>query len=165
MQPHRTTRAGVILVGPADASALVNQHYAGFWRRTLAVLLDTLIIFVLGIIEGAILPANDGFSYAGRYISFSFSNNLVCGGLSSLPYTILFWALYGATPGKMILGLRIVQARTLGRVGLLGSVLRYLAYSVSGIVLMLGFIWAAFDRRKQGWHDKIAGTVVIRIRG
>jgi uncharacterized RDD family membrane protein YckC len=164
VRPYCTSRVQMTLVEPATASTPVTERYAGFWRRTLAVFLDTLVILAIGIIEGLILPAHEDFSYVGAYISFKTTSNFVWGELSGVPYTLIFWALYGATPGKMVLGLRIVNARTLGRVGLLRSILRYLAYFVSGVVFMLGFIWAAFDRRKQGWHDKIAGTIVIQTR-
>jgi uncharacterized RDD family membrane protein YckC len=73
-----------------------------------------------------------------------------------------FWRYCGATPGKLAVGLKIVDART----GLAPStgrlVLRLVCYLVSALPLYLGFVWVALDRRKQGWHDKIAGTVVIQ---
>jgi uncharacterized RDD family membrane protein YckC len=72
-----------------------------------------------------------------------------------------FWRYCGATPGKIAVGLKIVDAAT-GAPPTLGRlVLRFFAYFVSALPLYLGFLWAAFDRRKQGWHDKIARTVVI----
>jgi uncharacterized RDD family membrane protein YckC len=69
-----------------------------------------------------------------------------------------------ATPGKMMLGLRIVDARSGAAMGRGQSVGRYLGYFVSIIPLFMGLVWVAFDPRKQGWHDKLAGTVVIRSR-
>jgi uncharacterized RDD family membrane protein YckC len=76
---------------------------------------------------------------------------------------ILFWVYKSATPGKMILGLKIVDART-GGIPSTGQLIgRYLGYYVSTIPLLLGLIWVGIDVRKQGWHDKLAGTVVIRI--
>ncbi|TAL09221.1 MAG: RDD family protein, partial [Chloroflexota bacterium] len=48
------------------------------------------------------------------------------------------------------------------RIGLGRSLLRYLGYLISWWILGIGFIWVAFDRKKQGWHDKIGGTVVVR---
>jgi uncharacterized RDD family membrane protein YckC len=78
--------------------------------------------------------------------------------------TILFYFTYfhgttGRTPGKMLLGLQVVSAD--GTMITFGTAfLRTVGYFISFIYL-LGFIWAAFDKRKQGWHDKIAGTVVI----
>jgi uncharacterized RDD family membrane protein YckC len=72
-----------------------------------------------------------------------------------------FWRYCGATPGKTAVGLKIVDAASGGRPPLGRLVLRFFAYFVSALPLYLGFLWAAFDRRKQGWHDKIARTVVI----
>ena len=72
-----------------------------------------------------------------------------------------FWRAFGATPGKIALGLKIVDARTGQAPGFGQLILRFVCYFVSAFPLYLGFLWAAFDRRKQGWHDKIARTIVI----
>ena len=74
---------------------------------------------------------------------------------------ILFWKYRGATPGKMAISARIVDATT-GEAPSTGKlVVRYVAYLVSMLPLFLGFVWIGIDRRKQAFHDKIAGTVVI----
>jgi uncharacterized RDD family membrane protein YckC len=75
---------------------------------------------------------------------------------------LIFWHYKSATPGKIILFLAIVDADTLQPPTMSQFVIRYLGYYVSAIVLFLGFFWIAFDKRKQGWHDKMANTVVIR---
>ena len=75
---------------------------------------------------------------------------------------ILFWIIKSATPGKMLFGAYIVDAKTLGKATPLQNVIRYFAYFVSTIPLFMGFFWIAFDKRKQGWHDKLAGTLVIK---
>ena len=75
--------------------------------------------------------------------------------------TVLCWYRYGATPGKIAFSAKIVDARSGGRPGLARLVIRYLAYIISAAPLFLGFAWIAIDRRKQAWHDKIAGTRVI----
>ena len=76
--------------------------------------------------------------------------------------SITFWIYKSATPGKMVFGLKIVDAETAGPCGTGQLIGRYLGYYPSFLVLGLGFIWVAFDKRKQGWHDKMAGTLVIR---
>ena len=76
--------------------------------------------------------------------------------------TVAFWVWKQATPGKMLLRVKIVDARTGGRPSLGQFILRYVMYFPSVLVLALGFIWVAFDKRKQGWHDKVANTIVIR---
>jgi len=77
---------------------------------------------------------------------------------------IVFWMNKQATPGKMALSVRIVDVTTGGPPSAGQCIGRYLAYYVSTIPLALGLIWVAFDNRKQGWHDKLAGTVVIRSK-
>ena len=74
---------------------------------------------------------------------------------------ILFWRYRGATPGKMAISARIVDASTAEPPATGKLVLRYFAYLASTLPLFLGFLWIAFDDRKQAFHDKIAGTLVI----
>jgi len=75
---------------------------------------------------------------------------------------ITFWLMKQATPGKMAVSARIVDAAT-GNPASTGQLIgRYFGYFVSFIPLGLGILWVAFDKRKQGWHDKLAGTVVVR---
>ncbi|TNF86497.1 MAG: RDD family protein [Gammaproteobacteria bacterium] len=134
-------------------------HYSGFWIRLLASLIDTvwllILTFALGwMIYGAIYFQSTEFTqgYADLFITYV------------LPFilTILFWYYKAATPGKMILGMRIVDANTLGKVSTGRLFLRYLSYYISMLALGLGFLWVGWDKRKQGWHDKIARTLVIK---
>ena len=74
---------------------------------------------------------------------------------------LAFWRFAGATPGKMALWLKIVDAKTGAAPSTARLVVRYIGYVVSSLPLFLGFAWIAIDRRKQAWHDKIAGTLVI----
>lgn len=77
---------------------------------------------------------------------------------------IAFWFYRQATPGKSALSLRVLDADTGERLSLGQAVGRYLGYFASIIPLCIGLIWVAFDSRKQGWHDKLAGTVVVRAK-
>lgn len=78
--------------------------------------------------------------------------------------TVLFWVYRQATRGKMVISAKIVDART-GKKPSTGQFIgRYLGYIPSTLFLGMGFLWVAFDKKKQGWHDKLAGTVVIRNR-
>lgn len=83
----------------------------------------------------------------------------VCPALVS----IWFWCRYRGTPGKLIVSAYVVDAVTYETVSRKQAIIRYLAYFVSFVPLGLGYVWVAFDQRKQGWHDKIAGTVVIYL--
>jgi uncharacterized RDD family membrane protein YckC len=77
-------------------------------------------------------------------------------------FFILFWMYRSATPGKMIIRARIVDAKTGEPPSKRQCVVRYLGYYVSMLPLFIGFLWIAADPKKQGWHDKLAGTVVVR---
>jgi len=76
---------------------------------------------------------------------------------------IIFWSYRSATPGKMITRVNIVDAATGGKPSTRQFVLRYIGYYISSIPFFLGIIWVAIDKRKQGWHDKLAGTVVVYL--
>jgi uncharacterized RDD family membrane protein YckC len=132
--------------------------YVGFWPRVWATIIDGLLV---SFITYPIL-----FAAYGKEIFTS--EALAHGPLDFLltwvlPIvgTILFWVYKQATPGKLAIGARIVDARTGGKPTTWQFVGRYFGYFVSTLALCLGFVWVAFDPRKQAWHDKLAGTVVV----
>ena len=129
--------------------------YVGFWQRLFACLIDSMLVFV---VYGPIVITAFGSEYflleAPRYWD-------AASGLVIAAGTLAFWRYQGATPGKIAIAARIVDAQTGKPPSTARLVVRLLAYVVSALPLCLGFLWVAFDRRKQGWHDKIAGTVVI----
>ncbi|HMH19788.1 MAG TPA: RDD family protein [Burkholderiales bacterium] len=142
----------------ADDATPSTPQYVGFWKRLLAFFIDSLIVLTVIV---AIALAIYGTEYVrlaneGRTLVFDV---IVQGVLPALA-AILFWHFRGATPGKMLLSAKIVDAGTL-RAPSTGKLIgRYFAY-IPSCIFMLGFLWIAFDKRKQGWHDKLAGTVVI----
>lgn len=136
-----------------------EQRYAGFWVRTGAAIIDSILLL---IIISPLLTAIYGTEY---WVSESFIHgtwDVVINYILPAVAVILFWAYKSATPGKMLLKLTIVDAETGGKPSTGQFIGRYFAYFVSIIPLFLGFIWVGIDKRKQGWHDKLAGTVVIR---
>jgi uncharacterized RDD family membrane protein YckC len=80
----------------------------------------------------------------------------------SLGYFPFFWVRGGQTPGMRMFGLKVVMDRDGGPVTLGPAILRLIGYWVDGFVFYLGFIWVLIDKRRRGWHDLIAGTVVIQ---
>jgi uncharacterized RDD family membrane protein YckC len=142
----------------ADAAG-PRPAYAGFWERLTAALIDVLILFVVSVPLLLAIYGRDYMTLAAEgYVGFwDFMLQVVLPALA----VILFWRYKGATPGKMAISAKIVDARTGGAPSTGRLVVRYLAYLLSALVLFLGFLWIAIDRRKQGWHDKIAGTVVV----
>lgn len=125
-----------------------DLEYVGFWRRLLAALIDLLILFV---VTTPILLAIHRRWFLDLAIEYILPAIAV----------VAFWRLYGATPGKMAVGAKIVDAKSGARPSTARLVLRYVAYLVSALPLFLGFIWIGISRRKQGFHDKIARTMVI----
>ena len=134
-----------------DPQVVAEPRYAGFWIRVLATLLDNIIIGIPLNIVFLILGDEGGASSQGLQT------------LILALYTIILWVRWGRTVGGRIVGLRLVrvdgQPITYGT-----AVVRYLMLIVSIVALLLGVIWVAFDKRKQGWMDKAAGTFVIRDR-
>ena len=133
--------------------------YAGFWVRVGATLIDTLLILLVTM---PILVSVYGSGYF-------FSEEIVQGKVDFLitwvfptVAVITFWVLKSATPGKMAFSAVIVDARTGGKLSVAQCIGRYFAYIPATLLLFLGLIWVGIDKRKQGWHDKLAGTVVIR---
>jgi len=129
--------------------------YVGFWQRLAAFLIDWLVVFV---VYGPLVIVAFGSEYFSLEVPRYWD---AATGLVIAVGTLLFWRYQGATPGKIAMAARIVDAQTGGSPRTARLVVRFFAYIVSALPLCLGFLWIAFDRRKQGWHDKIAGTVVI----
>ena len=131
---------------------------AGFWIRLAAALVDAIIITLVT------MPILLGI-YGGEYLT---SQELVKGPAHFvisyvLPAvaTISLWILFGWTPGKLICGLRVVDATSGERLELWQGIVRYLGYIVSMIPLFLGYLWVGWDARKQGFHDKLARSLVV----
>jgi len=82
--------------------------------------------------------------------------------LFAVMYDVGFWTLAGQTPGKWLMGLLVVKANG-ERLKLGRALLRWLGYWLSGI-LFLGFLWVLVDSKRQGFHDKLARTIVVYSR-
>ena len=134
--------------------------FAGFWSRVWASLIDTFL-FALIIIPFVLMIY--GFEeYVKNEKLFAGPADFVLQVVLPAIAVIAFWIYKSATPGKMAIHARIVDART-GAPASTGQLVgRYFGYYLSLIPLGLGFIWVAFDAKKQGFHDKLAGTVVVR---
>jgi uncharacterized RDD family membrane protein YckC len=134
--------------GPAGAGMpasprlpeVVEFPKAGFWERMAAGFLDLLIV---GFLAGLLHFAPLGF-------------------LMTLAYFAAMWTWRGTTVGGIVLGLKVVRFDG-QHLTFIVALVRALAAGFSVAVLFLGFLWIAWSRDKQGWHDKIAGTVVIRV--
>ena len=136
-----------------------NQQYAGFWIRVAAALIDTLIFVIVFSVPLTLIY---GVDYWTAQQGAKGVGDILIQYIAPVVITVWFWTRYLGTPGKMVLRLRVVDARTGRAISTPQAIGRYLGYYVSMLPLMLGFIWVGIDRKKQGFHDKLAGTVVVR---
>ena len=149
---------------------LGNVQYAGFWVRILAMLLDTLVQSLLlaplawFLLRADLQNANlaDPFALAERLSNTLSSPLSIALQIAMLTaYSLIFWKFKSATPGKILMGMAIVDAETGGAISNGRLLLRYLGYYLCILTGFLGFIWIGIDKRKQGLHDKLARTVVV----
>lgn len=78
-------------------------------------------------------------------------------------YVTLCWHFWGATPGKILCRLKIVDSKTGEAMGDWQSILRVLGYFLSAVPFGLGFFWIGINKKRRGWHDLLAGTEVVRV--
>ncbi len=142
------------LEGQAFGSSAVGPPLAiraGFWVRLVAVLIDG---FIVGIASGILM----GIAALAGARAVNLMQALVT--LAAVVYYVYFWHVYGATPGKMALGLRIVNDRdenpTVGQ-----AIGRYFAEILSALPFFLGYFWV-FGEQRRAWHDLLAGTYVVK---
>lgn len=136
-----------------------NQRYAGFWIRLGATLIDSIVLIMLLAVPLTLIYGS-GYWVSPEPVKGVW--DVLLQYVAPTLLTLWFWRRFMGTPGKMILKLRIVDADTGKPMTTPQAVGRYFAYFASMLPLMLGFVWIGIDRRKQGFHDKLAGTVVIR---
>ena len=159
---------------PPGSGPAPGYVYVGFWRRFAATFIDGILFFFLYWILFAIfLSRIDSSSWRvfldldanGRPLA---TNAEILGAtrellglwlglvalvwLVHIVYHVVFWAWFGGTLGQLALGIQVRRESDGRRIGLGTAVVRYIGYVISIWVVYIGFIWAAFDRRKQGWQ-------------
>jgi len=158
-----------IVAPPPNYAAVMNVVYAGFWLRFAAILIDSAILFVANLVIGFVLGFFIGLLIVASGSTLNESSTNTLNLLSDFVALVLgagyfsfYWA-GGQTWGMRWLRLRVVDAQTGQPIGVGRAFMRYLGYLLSALVCFVGLIWAAFDPRKQGWHDKIANSVVVQV--
>lgn len=138
-----------------------EMEYVGFWRRVGATIIDTILLMLITVPASMLVYGPDYFTQGQLLLGPA---DLLINWLAPAIVVVWLWIARGQTPGKMAIGAKIVDAKTGQALTPGKAVLRYLGYFISLICLAIGYLWVGFDPRKQGWHDHIAGTVVIRKR-
>ena len=133
------------------AAAAVGQEKAGFMIRAVAFIVDAVVLGIVGNILGSILFGGDP------------SQGSTLSTVLGVAYYVYFWTASG---GGQTLGMRLFNLKVVtvggGSLTIGGAILRYVMLIVSFAALFIGLIWVAFDANKQGWHDKVAGTYVVK---
>ena len=150
--------------------------YAGFWIRVGANLIDLIILIIVYIFSYWLLTLVFSDLLSSSLYYMDVDKNIRQGNSflklwdvlfqNILPFiaTIWFWLKFQATPGKMATNLRLVDSQTGNTISKKQSIGRYFAQIISLVPFGVGYFWIALDKRNQSWHDKLAGTVVIRNR-
>jgi uncharacterized RDD family membrane protein YckC len=135
----------------AGAAAVVTSEKVGFWVRVVAFIID-------GVILGILTAILTGILFGGDQVRGNGLNTLL-----GLAYTMYFWSAYGhgQTIGNRVMKIRVVKTDG-SELSLTDSFIRYLGLLLSVACIFIGVIWVAFDANKQGWHDKIASTYVVK---
>lgn len=139
-------------------------EYAGFGRRLLAHIIDSLLFTALIVIPIIYLVASGDFEQTLNDFYDPGETSLaktLLQDLAPMVLAIFFWVRFRGTPGKRLLGCQVVDATTGDNLSVSRSVIRYVGYIVSLLPLGLGFFWILWDKKKQGFHDKLARSVVI----
>jgi uncharacterized RDD family membrane protein YckC len=151
---------------PPQPQYLTDVRYAGFWIRAVAAFLDGLFVGIVirllflvnlitissavGIGTTSLDTSSTGVVVLVYLIYFAFYAG----------YYVYFWGM-GQTPAQRIFHIYVADANTGTAIGFGRAGIRFLGYVLSSLICYVGLIWAAFDPRKQGLHDKIANTVVF----
>ena len=133
--------------------------YVGFWVRLLAFIVDNIVMLIIFVPVFYVMFGSEYF------LDVNPNSHTLPEFVSYLVFAIVviwMWSKSGATPGKMLVGAEIVDVKTNGPASIRKLTSRYFSYIVAMLPLCLGFLWIAFDDKKQGLHDKISGTAVIK---
>ncbi|HYF51328.1 MAG TPA: RDD family protein [Planctomycetota bacterium] len=127
-------------------------NYAGFWIRFAAKFVDGIVLNIVGLVINAVFGVGQG-----EFSPLALAMQIV----AALAYTVYFVGTFGATPGKMACGLKVVTPE--GEKISYGRALgRHFAEFLSSLILLIGYIMAAFDEEKRALHDRICDTRVIK---
>jgi uncharacterized RDD family membrane protein YckC len=133
-----------------------KYEYAGFWIRVAAAIIDSIIVAIALIPIAMIVGWNSTYT-SGMSSGLEWAWQLLCA-----IFYIFCWIKFAGTPGKRLLRLKVLDEKSGNHVTVGQGIIRYIGYIPATLVLFIGLIWVAFDSKKQGWHDKMAKTVVVR---
>ena len=140
---------------PQGQAGMDMFEYMGFWKRVLASIIDNVIAAAILFPVGVLVVRMDADKGSAEWIGDILQTLILAAAI------ILLWTYVGSTPGKMVFGAKVVDEATFRNPSLGKSILRYVGYIPSIVLFFGGFIMVAFDKKKRGLHDLIAGTLVV----
>lgn len=147
----------------AGSASLTEMTYAGFWIRLVAFVVNTVLLTPVYLTILFLIGQGLHLIGAGDLFEEALSLLVTLAALLVAAIDMRFIADLGGTPGQLVLGLRVVDASG-HRLSRPTTAARYVVFVVGVVALLLGPLWVAWDRRKQGWHDKVTGAFVVRKR-
>jgi uncharacterized RDD family membrane protein YckC len=150
--------------GPEEWSGRENDVYnlAGFIPRAMALAIDVVVVSLIALLA----------YFAGLFVLYGFDFGSYGSGdmlrplymalfLLSSTYFVFLHGYGGTTVGKMVLGIKLINRYGEG-ISIWDAFIRWIGYYISGAFLCAGFLWSLVDSEGQTWHDKIAGTYVVK---
>jgi uncharacterized RDD family membrane protein YckC len=142
--------------------SLLQDRSAGFVTRLFAFLIDLAVVAVITSVGGLLATMLDN-ALEAMSVDVRVSMGAIYVFLIPLiwgSYYVMFWSLTGRTPGKWLMGLKVINASdhppTVGR-----SIIRFIGYGISAIAFWMGYVWVLIDEDRRAWHDHFAKTWVI----
>lgn len=143
------------------------MQYVGFWRRFAAIFIDGIVVWVLQIPVNLIFAGAAAPSINDPYNATAAAGIGLGSMVASIAVSVLYWVVfqgkYGQTLGKKALGIKVVDVNGKTPSMMTFFLREIIGKFVSGIILLIGYLMVIWDGKKQGLHDKIAGTFVVRV--
>lgn len=134
-----------------------QYQYAGFWIRLAAVIIDTIILMILFTPIGFLFASEADMQNPFAWTKADWIMQAI-----GIIFIVFCWVKFAGTPGKRLLKLKVLDEATGNKLSIGQAILRYIGYFIAVIPLFLGLLWVIWDGKKQGWHDKIAKSVVVK---
>lgn len=138
-----------------------GQELATVGQRLSSFIVDLIVLSVIYIALIILIDGDMGEAIVASGVGEEFQPAHLLMAVIGIGYYTYFFGK-GETPGMRLVEIKLVRTDGVEPVGLHRGFLRWVGMEISGIVLLLGYTWILFDKKRQGWHDKIAGTYVVR---
>ncbi len=136
--------------------------YIGFWRRFAAFLIDGLILGAINYLISMLLGGGSSYSYTTGGGATNNPATTIASLVLSVAYYVFYQAKMGQTLGKKVMGIKVVDSAGKTPTIMTFFLREIIGKFVSGIILLIGYFMVIWDGKKQGLHDKIASTYVVK---